>query len=176
MWFRKFLLGFFDFKSRTSKDAFWVTIWVMGVANLLAIAGLASVTNSTPEEPSVSVSLLVLASWIPWLALGVRRLHDTNRSGWWILLLATVIGWIPLFWWFLITGGTVGPNRFGPDPLKRGAQNPSAAPAVAVEPNAPSTSSTAAMAQLKTLGELRDSGALSDEEFNQQKARLLGSI
>lgn len=61
--------------------------------------------------------LFLLAMLIPYLAVAVRRLHDTDRSGWWLLL-----GFIPLIGGiillvFFATGGTRGPNRFGPDPF-----------------------------------------------------------
>lgn len=59
-------------------------------------------------------SLLVL---LPSIAVGVRRLHDTDRSGWWLLLgFIPLIGTIILLWWFC-TRGTAGPNRFGADPV-----------------------------------------------------------
>jgi uncharacterized membrane protein YhaH (DUF805 family) len=53
--------------------------------------------------------------------VAVRRLHDTDRSGWWVLwggLLSIVccVGAIILFV-FYVSRGTAGPNRFGPDPL-----------------------------------------------------------
>jgi uncharacterized membrane protein YhaH (DUF805 family) len=58
------------------------------------------------------VSLLLL---LPGLAVSVRRLHDTDRSGWWVLLpLLPVAGAIILIVWFA-TRGTRGPNRFGPE-------------------------------------------------------------
>lgn len=58
-----------------------------------------------------------LAVLIPSLAVGARRLHDTDRSGWWLLLcLIPVVGLIVLIWWFA-TPGTRGENRFGADPL-----------------------------------------------------------
>lgn len=57
-----------------------------------------------------------LATFVPSLSVFVRRLHDTNRSGWWIL-----IGLIPLIGaiWLLVllcTEGTAGDNKYGPDP------------------------------------------------------------
>lgn len=48
---------------------------------------------------------------IPGTAIAVRRLHDTDRSGWWVLLL-----FINLI--FFCQKGTTGDNRFGPDPLQ----------------------------------------------------------
>ena len=43
--------------------------------------------------------LLSLAFLLPTLAVGARRLHDVNRSGWWMLIAFTIIGLIPLFIW-----------------------------------------------------------------------------
>jgi uncharacterized membrane protein YhaH (DUF805 family) len=62
------------------------------------------------------VCALALALVAPSIAVAVRRLHDVNRSGWWMLLAFTIIGVIPLLYW-LIKKGTDGPNRFGEDRL-----------------------------------------------------------
>ena len=57
-----------------------------------------------------------LAVLIPSLAVGVRRLHDTDRSGWWLLLsLIPVIGWIVLIIFFVLDS-TPGENQYGPNP------------------------------------------------------------
>src|SRR3546814_10468370 len=62
-------------------------------------------------------TLFVLAIIIPYLAVAVRRLHDPDRSGWWMLLsLIPLIGSIILLMFFVM-GGTRGPNRFVPDPF-----------------------------------------------------------
>lgn len=64
--------------------------------------------------------LFALAMLIPNLAVSVRRLHDGDRSGWWLLIVVfPFIGSIVLLL-FLIMGGTRGPNRFGPDPVEVG--------------------------------------------------------
>jgi uncharacterized membrane protein YhaH (DUF805 family) len=52
---------------------------------------------------------------MPYVAVAVRRLHDTNRSGWWLLLVFVPLGNIVLLIWFCAPG-TSGPNRFGPRP------------------------------------------------------------
>jgi len=72
--------------------------------------------------PFVLLCLYSLAVFIPNLAVAVRRLHDSDRSGWWIL-----IAFVPLIGaiWLLVLDlidGTPGPNRFGPDPKGRGGQ------------------------------------------------------
>lgn len=66
--------------------------------------------------PFLVLCLYSLAVFIPNLAVSVRRLHDSDRSGWWILIaFVPFIGGIWLLVLYLI-GGTPGPNRFGPDP------------------------------------------------------------
>ena len=52
---------------------------------------------------------------MPYLAVAVRSLHDTNRSGWWMLLVFVPLGNIVLWIWFCLPS-TLGPNRFGPMP------------------------------------------------------------
>ena len=61
-------------------------------------------------------ALVSLGLFLPGLAVAVRRLHDVDRSGWWLLLaFVPLIGIIVLIVWWC-TEGTRGPNRFGPDP------------------------------------------------------------
>ncbi|MEM6851324.1 MAG: DUF805 domain-containing protein, partial [Pseudomonadota bacterium] len=59
-------------------------------------------------------TLFSLATLIPGIGLGVRRLHDIGRSGWWTLIAFTVIGLIPLIYW-ACQPGERSENRFGPD-------------------------------------------------------------
>ena len=78
---------------------------------------------------SLGLSVIPVIGWIlrlvillPSLAVQVRRLHDMNRSAWWLLLLVppiTIIGVIILLI-MSIFAGTPGPNRYGPDPLQPG--------------------------------------------------------
>jgi uncharacterized membrane protein YhaH (DUF805 family) len=66
---------------------------------------------------TVAYPLFGLATFLPGLAVAVRRLHDIDRTGWWILLaLIPLVGAIVLIIWYC-TKGTDGPNRFGPNPL-----------------------------------------------------------
>jgi uncharacterized membrane protein YhaH (DUF805 family) len=58
-----------------------------------------------------------LATLLPSIAVGARRLHDIDRTGWWQLIwFIPVIGWIVLIVFFA-TRGTAGPNRFGANPV-----------------------------------------------------------
>jgi uncharacterized membrane protein YhaH (DUF805 family) len=58
-----------------------------------------------------------LALFLPGLAMSIRRLHDRDKSGWlFLLILIPFVGAIILLIWYCMRG-TIGPNRFGPDPL-----------------------------------------------------------
>jgi uncharacterized membrane protein YhaH (DUF805 family) len=59
--------------------------------------------------------LVALGFILPVIAISVRRLHDTDRSGWWYLLVLVPFGAIVLIIWAR-TKGTSGDNRFGADP------------------------------------------------------------
>jgi uncharacterized membrane protein YhaH (DUF805 family) len=96
------------------------------------VAGVASLGRGN-MDPSVGMLLEIPTVIIIWLfyafsltnilfgfAVTVRRLHDQNMSGWWMLLaFIPLIGTIILLVW-MCTRGTNGPNRFGADPLAQG--------------------------------------------------------
>lgn len=106
---------FFSFKGRVSRREFWL----YGVLALIGLAllghALLGIARVPPHRADMIVNLLLV--W-PALAVSVKRWHDRDKSGAWVLLnLVPVIGWI----WALIDNGflrgTKGPNRFGDDPL-----------------------------------------------------------
>jgi uncharacterized membrane protein YhaH (DUF805 family) len=106
--FRKYA----DFKGRARRPEYWW--WFL--FNLLVSLAVAVVDLfiAGAGGPNVLSNLVTLAFFLPSLAVGVRRLHDTDRRGWWILLwLIPLIGWIIIVV-FLCQRGT-GPNRFGSD-------------------------------------------------------------
>jgi uncharacterized membrane protein YhaH (DUF805 family) len=84
------------------------------------IVGLASgVIDRWIVGPPILGTIFILATFLPMLSVSVRRLHDLDRSGWWVLLdLIPVVGRIILLIWFCMKG-TDGPNRFGADRLAR---------------------------------------------------------
>lgn len=87
---------YFDFSGRASRPEFW---WFF---LFLCIVGLGAALLVSQSRAVSSVVHLVLI--IPTYAVGARRLHDVNRSGWWQLLGCTVIGLIPLFFWWAREG------------------------------------------------------------------------
>jgi len=126
------LKRYFDFSGRSRRKEYWM--WVLFVLIVYAIAvfldvqlGFASSTTTSElgdgtasagfnVQGGLLSSIAGLAFFIPGLAVLIRRMHDLDKSGWWILIL-----FIPLIGaiWMLVllcTEGTRGPNRFGPDP------------------------------------------------------------
>ena len=116
-WYLEALKKYAVFSGRSRRTEFWyfvlfniiVTIvlslidTLLGTFNILRGVGLLS-------------GIYGLAVLIPTLAVIVRRLHDVDRSGWWILIgLIPLIGAIVLLV-FELTPGTPGSNRYGPDP------------------------------------------------------------
>lgn len=69
------------------------------------------------QQVSLLGALFSLAVLLPNIAVGVRRLHDLDKSGWWyLLILIPLVGALVLIYFF-VQKGTDGPNRFGADPL-----------------------------------------------------------
>ncbi len=78
---------YFDFKGRATRSEYW---WFY-LFTILLSWGAILVDNT--QVLSLLVNLVLM---IPVFSAGARRLHDTNRSGWWQLLILTIIGIIPL--------------------------------------------------------------------------------
>lgn len=88
---------------------------VLGFGSAETTVGDGSVSFSADAGPLAAI--FILATLLPGLAVSVRRLHDTDRRGWWLLIgIIPLIGSLLLLW-FYASKGTVGTNRFGPDPL-----------------------------------------------------------
>ena len=103
------------FSGRAPRSEYWFFI----LFNILVFAAIGAVSMLLGGETLMFIILVIgcLAVLIPSLAVAVRRLHDTNASGWWYLLafIPYIGGFIMLVWFCL--PGTKGENRFGPDPL-----------------------------------------------------------
>lgn len=105
------LKKYFVFEGRASRSEYW---WFQLIVT-------PSYFISTVLENEISYIFLgiTIFTLIPAISAGVRRLHDTNRSGFFLLIsLIPFIGGLVLLF-FLIPEGTKGKNRFGPDPLKK---------------------------------------------------------
>ena len=72
--------------------------------------------DGIPWYPLFEISRLLTA--LPAFAVGVRRLHDLNKSGWWILLIFTGIGIIPIIYWCCFLNGDKDDNQYGLSPTQ----------------------------------------------------------
>jgi uncharacterized membrane protein YhaH (DUF805 family) len=105
-----------DFSGRASRSEYWLFALVFVIIYLVCFA-LDYNTFWSGQMTIMPLSTVAyLVHFIPGLAVLVRRLHDTDRSGWWMLLsLVPVIGSV----WLLVllcSEGTYGPNEYGPNP------------------------------------------------------------
>lgn len=108
-----------QFTGRARRREYWMFTLIYGATNIILTAldnSLGLSTGNTLNDVGVFSGLFALAMLIPHLAVSVRRLHDTERSGWWMLLgLIPFLGWIFLIA-FMATDGEAGRNKWGPDP------------------------------------------------------------
>ena len=99
------------FSGRASRPAYW---WWFLFGILVAVA--ASIIDAAIGSFGVVSGLAALALVLPGLSVAIRRLHDTDHSGWWILIgLIPLIGFIVLLV-FYIQEGDDGENEYGPPP------------------------------------------------------------
>jgi|SRR6185369_2962339 len=103
--------------------------WYFFVATIIASI-IVSIVQSILGVGNLLGIVYSLATLLPGFGVGIRRLHDTGRSGWWTLLaFIPIIGWIILLI-FLVTDST-GDNEYGPNPKGSAApMSPMPAPAM----------------------------------------------
>ena len=106
--------NYVTFSGRASRSEYWY--WVLFVVICAIATGILDRSLFEESEVSPLNSIFSLITFLPGLAVGVRRLHDIDRTGWWWLIALTVVGIILLIVW-ACQPGTNGPNRFGPDPI-----------------------------------------------------------
>jgi uncharacterized membrane protein YhaH (DUF805 family)/ribosomal protein L32 len=110
-WYLEVLRKYAVFDGRARRREYWM-FWLVNTIIEILLA-IIDILIFIPGLLGAIYSLLV---FIPSLAVTVRRLHDTNRSGW-----SMLINLIPLFGWFflltfLIQDSTLGENQYGPNP------------------------------------------------------------
>jgi len=126
-WYTDVIKKYAVFNGRAARPEFW---WFV-LANLIVALVINVVVGVIAGRGTGQVvsDLYSLAVFLPSLGVSIRRLHDTNRTGWWYLLIfIPIIGWIVLivFW---ASAGDPGSNNHGPNP-----QNPDPEPALNFDP------------------------------------------
>lgn len=95
------------FAGRAPRSEFW--FWTLFVV-------IVSIVTTVIVGVGIAGLVVSLALLLPGISVAIRRLHDLDRTGWWVLIAFTGIGMILLIVWDCMKG-TTGSNRFGPDPL-----------------------------------------------------------
>ena len=154
-WYLQVLSKYADFSGRATRSEFW---W-FALYNLLIAIGLAIAEFVLGLGQLLSV-IYGVAIFIPNWAVSVRRLHDTDHSGWWLLIgIVPLVGAIILFI-FYISDSSPGPNDYGSSPKQSG----------------PSSAAIASFRLEDDLNSLYDqyrSGDLSNEEYQERRRALL---
>jgi len=125
---RPILEKYADFTGRAPRAEYWWFYLAVMIAYLIASI-IDSVTGMSGMVGPYGIvtCLLGLAVLVPSIAAGIRRLHDTNRSGWWLLIaFVPLVGAIVLLVFFVLPGDA-GDNQYGPDPYGAGGAAPATA-------------------------------------------------
>jgi uncharacterized membrane protein YhaH (DUF805 family) len=139
-WMLMPLRRYAEFSGRSRRKEYWMYILFLVIVGVIiaVVEQVLGLTDLVAGNGPIT-TVFSLATLIPSIAVGVRRLHDTDRSGWWMLLpgpgyiamiaaavsmnlsmmmmagaLAAICGLVLLV--FFLLEGTKGPNRFGDDP------------------------------------------------------------
>ncbi len=118
-WYLAVLKKYAVFNGRACRAEYWyyVLFTILVSIGLVIVDSISGSYNATYGLGMLS-GLYSLAVLIPGLAVTVRRLHDTGRSGWWLLIgLIPLLGGIVLLV-FMIIEGTAGSNEHGPNPIE----------------------------------------------------------
>lgn len=121
-WYIGVLKNYANFNGRARRKEYWMFMLfhIIICVVLQIISGLTMSVDPYTGQPNVGIGfwllcLYLLATLLPQIALTTRRLHDTDRSGWWQLLYLIPVAGLVVFV-FTVLEGTQGDNRFGEDP------------------------------------------------------------
>jgi uncharacterized membrane protein YhaH (DUF805 family) len=109
-WYLKVMRNYLNVEGRARRTEYWMFLLVY-----LGIVVVASVLDAMTGT-GLLAGLMALVHLIPSITVGVRRLHDIDRSGWWLLVaLVPLIGWLIALYW-AVKEGDAQANRYGANP------------------------------------------------------------
>ena len=112
------LKRYVGFRGRAPRREFWWAILFHTIATAIIAVIDGAVFSGYRDPQGLLVQIYFFATLLPVLAIQGRRLHDTNKSGWWALLsIVPVLNIVYIVW--LATNGDKGSNRFGADPKEK---------------------------------------------------------
>ena len=121
-WMLMPLRRYAEFSGRSRRKEYWMFFLGVFIVSfvLQIVEGIVGLSGMIGGLYGPLTTIFLLGILIPNIAVGVRRLHDTDRSGWWLLIaLVPLIGGLVLLYFF-VSDGTQGTNQYGPDPKNPG--------------------------------------------------------
>ena len=116
-WYLQAIRKYTVFSGRSRRSEYWYfVLFNTLIIVALTVVDVATGMYSIKGEVGLLSGIYSLAVFIPSFAVTVRRLHDTDRSGWWVLLAVVPIVGVIVLIVFFATDGTPGANRFGEKP------------------------------------------------------------
>jgi uncharacterized membrane protein YhaH (DUF805 family) len=116
-WYLEVLKKYVVFEGRARRKEYWFFI-LFNVLISTALGFIDWLTGNINPETGIGIlsGIYALGVMLPGMAVSVRRLHDTGRSGWWLLItFLPVIGAI-IFFYFMVLDGNPERNEYGPSP------------------------------------------------------------
>jgi uncharacterized membrane protein YhaH (DUF805 family) len=116
-WYLEVLRKYAQFDGRARRKEYWMftLFYVLIAFGLGVVGGMLGIGDSTVTGNMIGIIYFV-ATFIPSIAVGIRRLHDTGRSGWWSLIVfIPIIGVLALVI-FAVQDSEPGTNAYGPNP------------------------------------------------------------
>lgn len=119
-WYLRVWQRYAEFDGRSRRMEYWMFTLIHAVVIVALLIGMAGFDMIKQPLIGAGFGFLIgayaLAAFIPGLAVTVRRLHDIDKSGWWILIsFVPIVGGIVLLV-MTVLDGTHGSNQYGPDP------------------------------------------------------------
>lgn len=108
--------NYFNFQGRARRSEYWFFYLFAVIVSVVALILIVSTGETGAGIFGRVYGVFILGALIPQLAVAVRRLHDTDRSGWWLLIgLIPLVGFIVLLI-FMVGDSKPGANKYGPNP------------------------------------------------------------
>ena len=106
--------NYVTFSGRASRSEYW--LWVLFIILGGIVTGIVDYAAFSENDYSSPLNTIFnLVCFLPGFAVGIRRLHDIGRTGWWWLIAFSIIGLVVLLVWACQKSDT-GPNAYGPQP------------------------------------------------------------
>ena len=124
---KNYFLKWNDFKSRIARSEYWWGLLGAYIISFVFVSSIAFAVSFTGNMMGASagsirttIELIIIPCYLFYMVAGLslvaRRLHDINRSGWWYLIVFTIIGCLVVLYW-TCKKGDEEENRFGSNPL-----------------------------------------------------------